>query len=440
MDSQVLQYTAEIRMVDEYDIVVFGGGPTGCTAAIQAGREGARVALVEKNGMLGGTTTVASVNFPGLFHTRLGRQIIRGIGWEMIEETEARGGARLQDFSIPYEPKQHPKHHIWLNRFIYATVLDDFCLAAGVQLRLHEMPVDIRIDKESGKHIVVLAGKSGLSAVRAGKLIDATGDANVAGMMGYATEQEEHVQPGTLIYHMTGYELGQVDKAELRRLAGEALAAGTLLGTDFCNPREEPPFWRELEGAGGNRNHIAGIDGSTSEGKTQAELKGRAALLRAYKFLRTVPGCENLEIDYVASECGIRETKRVVGERRISGLQYKTGFRWPDAVCYSYYPIDIHQHDNNSIDIRPLEDGIVASVPYGALIPQGSDHLLTAGRCISGDSEAHSAYRVQASSMATGQAAGAAAALAVRQGISVREVDIGELREMLVKHGAIVPD
>jgi hypothetical protein len=438
MASEHYEYTAGLRVEAEYDVIVFGGGPAGCTAAIQAGREGARVALVEKNGILGGTTVVASVNFPGLFHTRLGRHVIRGIGWEIIEVTAARGGAKLQDFAIPYKPRNHPQHHIWVNRFVYATVLDDLCVAAGVSLRLHEMPVAVHFDGTS--HIVILAGKTGLYAVKASKLVDATGDANVAMLMGCAVEQEQHLQPGTLIYRIAGYDLAQVDKTALRQLHDEALAAGTLQTTDYCNPGvEEPPFWRELQGGGGNRNHITGIDGTSSQSKTAAELKARAALLRAYRLLRQVPGCEELIVEDVANECGIRETKRVVGEQRVTGDAYKSGYVWPDAVCYSYYPIDIHRHDDNTIDIRPLEDGIVATIPYGALVPAGSDHLLVAGRCISGDTEAHSAYRVQASCMATGQVAGAAAAIAARNGISVRDVSLDALREMLVKYNAIVP-
>ncbi|MCQ6560745.1 FAD-dependent oxidoreductase [Paenibacillus mendelii] len=433
-----IEYKAVLDVEAEYDVIVFGGGAAGCAAAIQAAREGARTALIEKNGILGGTTVVASVNFPGLFHTRLGRQVIAGIGWEIIEATVARGGAVLPDFSIPYKPKHHPQHHILVNRFIYSTVLDDLCLEAGVQLRFHEMPVHVRQDADGV--IVVVAGKSGPEALRAKVVVDATGDANVAEMMAYPLEQSTSRQPGTLIYHLTGYDLNHVTPSVLQALYDEALAAGDVLVTDHSHAdREHPPFWRELRSGGGNHHHITGIDGSTSRTKTEAELKARAALMRAYRFLRTVPGCENLSVDYVASECGIRDTKRIVGQTRITGEAYKTGYVWNDAVCYSYYPIDIHQHNGNAIDIRPLEDGVVATIPYGALIPQGSDRLIMAGRSISGDDEANSAYRVQASCSATGQVAGVAAVMAAKMNIPVGHVDIDVLREKLEANGAIVP-
>ena len=104
----------------------------------------------------------------------------------------------------------------------------------------------------------------------------------------------------------------------------------------------------------------------------------------------------------------MRETWRIAGEREVTAASYTSGFVWPDAIGYSFYPIDIHQPDSIEIDIRPLARGVVATIPYGALVPAGSDHLLVAGRSIAGDQAANSAYRVQATCMATGQAAGAA--------------------------------
>ena len=97
-----------------------------------------------------------------------------------------------------------------------------------------------------------------------------------------------------------------------------------------------------------------------------------------------------------------------MGQTEVTVERYASGYVWEDAICYSFYPIDVHQPDSMAIDIRPLARGVVPTIPYGALIPAGSDRLLVAGRCIAGDQEANSAYRVQATCMATGQAAGAA--------------------------------
>lgn len=415
------------------DVLVAGGGPAGVVAAIQAARLGARTMLVEKCGTLGGTTTVAAVDFPGLFHA-WGRQVIAGIGWELIEETVRRGGATLPDFSAA--PQRHWEQQVRVNRFVYANVLDDLCVAAGVDLRLHALPAAVQV--VDGLPHVVLAGKEGLTVVPARRLVDATGDANLAGLLGLPREKGEVLQPGTLVYELAGYEADAVDREALAKYYAEALAAGQIRPTD--HRPGNPPLWSELRSHGGSAMHVVGIDASDSPGRTHAELEGRRALERIRRLLRRVPGCERLHVSFVAHECGIRETWRIVGEAHVDVRSYVTGRVWPDAVCYSYYPIDVHRHNDNTIDTRQLQPGIVPTIPYGAQVPRGSRHLLAAGRCLSGDVEASSAYRVQASCMATGQVAGAAAALAAREDVAVGAVELRQLRTVLREHRAIVPE
>ncbi|QNK57004.1 FAD-dependent oxidoreductase [Paenibacillus sp. PAMC21692] len=429
-----VSFRRDLAVTDEYDVLVVGGGSAGCMAAIQAGRSGARTVLIEKNGILGGTTVVSAVNFPGLFHA-WGKQVIKGIGWEVLEEAARRGGAVMPDFDTPYENHRHWEHQILVNKFVYSAILDEFCVKAGVTLRFHEMPADAYLEDDR-VHLVV-AGKSGLSILRAKTVIDATGDANMAGLMGYERERGEHLQPGTLIYEIGGYRLEDVDQERLAELYNMELAAGRILHTDHLPGAV--PFMKELRSRGGNCMHITNIDGADSVSRSTAELKGRASLMRIYEFLRKVPGCEGVQVNFVANECGIRETWRVVGEQRVTLSEYTSGYHWPDAVCHSFYPIDIHRHGDNTTDIRPLRPGVFPTIPMGALIPRGSDRLLVAGRCISGDTEASSAYRVQATCMATGQAAGAAAALAAAQGISVRQVNLDDTLELLGHQGAILP-
>jgi hypothetical protein len=425
----------ELAAEQEYDVMVFGGGAAGCAAAIQAARLGAKVALVEKNGVLGGTATVAAVNFPGLFHV-WPRQVIAGVGWEIIEETVRRGGATLPDLSGPYPANKHYLHQVRVNRFIYSKVLDDLCLEAGVELKLHAMPVQIAEGDGLWRH-VVLAGLSGPAVCRARKLVDATGDANVAGMMGYARERGDVLQPGTLVYELDGYRIEDISKERLLEEYHLAREAGEVLLTDHVPG--EVPYWHELTARGGSCMHVTRIDGSTSAGRTLAELKARDSLWRSCRLWRRVPGCEGLFVRFAAMECGIRETFRIAGEKQVTLEVYTSGRIWPDAVCYSYYPIDIHSDKDSTIDKRYLAEGIIPTIPYGALIPRGSDHLLAAGRCISGDREASSAYRVQATCMATGQAAGAAAALAAARNLSVRQVPIEELQDTLRRHKAVLP-
>ena len=140
----------------------------------------------------------------------------------------------------------------------------------------------------------------------------------------------------------------------------------------------------------------------------------------------------------MSPEVGVRETYRVRGEYLITHRDYTSGKRWKDSVCHAFYPIDLHRQATG-VQTAHLEEGVVATVPLRALLPKGSRNLLVAGRCISSDQRANSALRVQATCMATGQAAGAAAALAAQHGISPAEVLVEEVKALLMSHGAIVP-
>lgn len=417
--------------VKEYDVVVVGGGAAGVTAAIQAARLGAKTALIEKNGTLGGTTTVGAVNFPGLFHA-WGKQVIAGIGWEAVVRTAELEGLKLPDFSVV--PERHWQHQIRINRFLFAAVLDELCTAAGVDLRLHEIAAAAE-QTQTGIRLAA-AGKEGLSVLHASKVVDATGDADVCGLLGFERLQSEHKQPGTLINEIDGYNIEDIDPQKLKQLYEAALAKGDIRITD--HPASDTPFYHDLKG-GAISMHVPGVNGGTSSERTAAELEARQTLLRIYRFLRTVPGCERLRVRFAANECGIRETWRMNGEATISEDAYLNGYAWPDAVCYSYYPIDLHHPSSNTIIKKYPAEQVVATIPYRALIPVRSEHLLVAGRCISGDQMANSAYRVQATCMATGQAAGAAAALAAKSSLKVKELAYQELAECLRQHGAIVP-
>lgn len=183
--------------------------------------------------------------------------------------------------------------------------------------------------------------------------------------------------------------------------------------------------------------HVTDVDASTSGGKTAAEVKARRQLAALIDFLKTIPGLENTYVSRFAQECGIRETFRIAGEKTVTKEDYLNGTVYDDAVCFAFYPVDLHVPDG--IKQIFLRENIVPTIPYGALIPKGSKRLLAAGRCLSADTQANSACRVQAVCMATGQAAGVAAALAARLNISVNEISIERLRSGLKSIGAIVP-
>lgn len=410
------------------DVLVVGGGTAGAIAAIQAGRLGARTILVEAGSQLGGTTTTAGVDYPGLFHAWT-KQIISGIGWELVTRTVELNGDALPDFSRQ-TAQQHSRHQVRICGPLYAALAEEACVNAGVRLRYYECP--LAIEAAAGGWTVRLAGKGTQVEVAAKQVVDCTGNAAVVGMAGLPRRREKDTQPGTLMYHLTGYDRAGVDLPALEARAREAVQAGRLRPTDTNSGM------RGFLGSGGSNDmHILGADSSTSELHTDANLRGRQSLLRVMRFLKAQPGFEKLRIDRLQPETGIRETFRIVGETTVTEEDYRTGRVFADAIAYAFYPIDLH--DERGVRPEPLKEGVVPTIPLGALIPRSSRNLMVAGRCLSSDRLANSALRVQAPCMAMGQAAGVTAALAARRSTTPLDVPLADIRRTLAEHGAIVP-
>ena len=418
-------------MADTYDVVVLGGSTAGAIAAIQAGRAGARTLLVEKEGVLGGTMITAAVNAPASFHA-WERQVIGGIGWELVCRTREASGAPAPD-PAKASP-QAGSYHIPIDRAIYAALADEAVAASGAELLLHTMLAAARYEDDAWT--LALCCKEGLRDVRAKVLVDCTGDANAVTIAGFEVVRPDVLQPATLVIHAGGYDAEALDYGAIQAAFDEAVAAGEMKPSDPGWSKGDISFF--LRSYGGNRVHVPGVDGRTSAGKTRAEIEGRRAMLRLVRFCRRQPGLEGFGITFFATECGIRETVVIKGLKTIAAADYEAGRVWEDSLCYSHYSIDIHRETD--VFHRYLSRDRTPTIPLGAMVPAGSRGLLVAGRCISGDREAHSSYRVEATCMATGQAAGAAAALAARLGVDPADLPMRELRALLREHGAIVPE
>jgi len=414
------------------DVLVVGGGSAGICAAVASGRSGAKTVLVEAMGQVGGNTTTGGVNFPGLFHA-WGRQVVAGVGWELVTNTVALAGGALPDFSQP-TGKQHWKHQVVVNIPLFVALAEQMLVDAGVAIQYHAAPLRVESVSNGGWRVSV-AAVSDTRTITCRQLVDCTGDGAVAGLLGFERLREEERQPGSFAYTLRpNADLSKLDAKALQARFDAAVRAGALQKSD-CR-WGVMPFLR----AGGNvGNYVEGADSSDADARTDASLRGRASMLRMYKWLRTVPGLEKVELTDMAPEVGYRETYRVRGETLVTGDDYVSGRRWEDAVCYAFYPVDMH---NQQTGVRPahLKEGVVPSVPLRALIPKGSRNLLVAGRCLSSDRMANSGLRVQAACMAMGQAAGTAAALAARCGTTPGALPFSELRTALQAQGAIVPE
>jgi len=412
----------------DVDVLVVGGGTAGVVAAVQAGRMGAKTLLVERNSQLGGTMTTGGVNFPGLFHA-WGKQLIAGIGWELVTKTVAMEGGRLPDFSVV--PKHHPAHQVTLNAPLYALLAEQACVDAGVAMAYYQYPNKV-IETENGWQVEI-AGQGVNYQVRCRQIIDCTGNATLVGMAGFERMRGETRQPGTMVTTYKGFNHNVIKKNSdlVRQKYKEWIKAGKLKKGDTWSGN---PF--QALNRSGNNNHIFGADSSTAATQTQANLDGRKCVMRILTFLRSLPGGERTTIDKMMTEAAIRETYRIKGETVVTVDDYTNGRTFDDAVCYSFYPIDLH--DAHGVKPKKLTPGTYPTIPRSALIPKGSKNMMVAGRCLSSDRLANSAARVQASCMAMGQATGVIAALAAKQNTTPSQVALSDIHSALAKHDAVV--
>lgn len=434
-----MEYLKQISVRDDADVVVCGGGVAGFTAAVSAGRLGMRTVLIEKHTVLGGILTAGGNSDIALFYAG-DRQIIAGIGWEFVTRLAEKHMAEIPEFSweIP-----HSRQGVAVNIPAAACLMDRMCAEAGVTLLLDAQVVDAAVSLRDGRRTVdhlIVATKEGLIGVKGGMYVDATGDGDVCALAGAAYEignaDKNELQPGTLRFFPRGYDKEKIDRAQVQAAYEAGLAAGEIRREDFWNGSPYSMFMDD----GNNTNHIL-IDSTDHESRVQAELAGRVSLMRITDWARgRVCGAENFFIDTAATEVAPRESRRIIGEMRITVEQYMSGEVYADAVAYSFYPIDLHKSGEKTLDKVYLDRSVVPTIPLRAMIPKGYANILTAGRCISGDRRSNSAYRVKASCMAMGEAAGTACAVAVRSHCDMHSVDVEEVRRILKEHGAIVPD
>lgn len=385
--AQTLPDAAQPAVTNEVDVLVVGGGTAGHVAAIQAGRAGARTMIVERNSQLGGTTTTGGVAFPGLFDA-WGKQVIAGIGWELVRESVELDGGELPNFAKV--PQRHWQNQVYTNQFLYALLAEEKCAEAGVDIAYYEFPQAVTQTDDGWQVDCVGFGTS--RRVLCQQIIDCTGGAEVVGMLGFPRLREEERQPGSFLYKL-----------------GSATEPG----------REQL-----------HRLYVHGADSTNSRTATEANLAGRKSILAKVR-------AEGKRLMHMQPETGFRESYRIEGETLVTVNDYTSGRVFDDAISYAFYPVDLHT--KTGVRPKPLKPGKVPTIPLGALIPKGSRNLMVAGRCVSSDRLANSGLRVQASCMGMGQAAGAAAALAVQGGTTPREVPLSDIHALLREHGQIIP-
>ena len=436
---KMLSFNVEAPVAGNYDVVVCGGGPAGFIAAIAAARSGARTALVEQYGFLGGMAT-AGIVAPLSVFTYNGKKVIGGIPWEFCERLQEMGGGLIEKplGNVAFEPE------------LYKLCCQRMVLEAGVDLYMHSY---LSGCKCSDGHIeaIFIDNKNGTEALEGRVFIDCTGDADLAWHANVPMQPDEGrpLQPLSTYFVLSGVDTStprmqvamhhnrQGVNCHCEEIRDELLAHREEWGIpEFGGPW----FCTTLQPGVVTVNMTrTAADATDNRDFTRAECELREQVFRMAAVLREhFPEFCNCYVSSVAVQAGVRETRRILGAHTITGEEYVNAFRYPDSISRGAHPIDIHVAHGASQNVTFLKTP--AYVPYRALYAPGFGNLLVAGRCISADKTAFASLRVQASCMGTGQAAGVAAALAASSGSAVSGIDISNLVERLIRFGACIDE
>lgn len=454
-------------MTDRYDVIVAGGGPAGTVAAIASARSGAKTALIERYGFLGGALTAAMVAPIMGFHAG-DTQVVRGIPQEIIERLQRLG---LSPGHVP-DPIDFcytvtPFDYEGLKR-----VLLELAVEAGVDVKLHTLLLgaDARDGAVQG---VRIWQKDGVKTAAAAVYVDASGDGDLCASAGASFDvgraKDGIPQPMTLMFRLAGVDWdavmahfaehdeelqhGQgvhdrIDIEWLRRLpirgfAGfKRLVAEARERGEWSVPRDRLLVFEGIRPGEAvvNTTRVTGVVGIKGQDMIRAELEGRRQAYEVVGFLkRRVPGFHDAFLVETPAQIGVRETRRVHGAYMLQQEDILGGVKFPDAVACGGYPIDLHDPVSMRLTAKRLPSGEYYTIPYRCLLPRGLSNVLTAGRCISATHEAFAAFRVSAIAMAIGQGAGTAAAMAAQSGRAPAGVDVDDLRSRLRRQGAFLP-
>ena len=439
----------------ECDVLVVGGGPAGIGAAVCAARHGANTILAERGGCLGGMATAGLVA-PFMSSTTPDGQtmLIRGFYEELVNRMEAQGGAihplkaQIGSFSA-----YRDKGHHGLTTFDYECLkrtTEEMCKEAGVELLYNALFV--RCDKHRGRITAAyFATKAGIWKIVANTYIDCTGDGDVACSAGAPYvygDGEGDIQATSLFFVVRNVDWKAMDAHDAAcRKAGDY--EGQFYMREILAAREagEFPMWRQkialfqnLDGtATVNMAQSDGVDGLDPKQVSDALTEGREQAAIVVKFLRKyVKGCENCELASTAEQLGVRETRRIVGEYTVTTEDAKNSVRYEDPVFCCANHMDIHRKGYVEYVARNTNDPYW--FPYRALLPKKVDNLLCAGRCAAAERPVMAAIRVIPPCFAMGQAAGTAAALALKAGVRPKDLNPTALVTTLREDGVYLPE
>lgn len=427
------------------DAVVVGGGAAGVAAAETLGRRGRSVLLLERYGFCGGNAvaglsgTICGLYFSTERHSNRPEQAVFGFAERFRQAmAEAGGLTPPQRYGRTWTHCHDP--------LVWREAADRFLTGAGVERLYHVLVTGVVMQDDSVAGVLV-ESKAGRAVALAKIVIDASGDADVVYRAGYGTTcgQDGTVQNPTMIFRLGNVDIERfvaswgsdtICSAEVTQALTAANASG---GYDL--PRAKiwvfpTPRPHELLV---NATRLVGRDGRELYpgdpcDLTEAELVGRHQVREYARFLRDhVPGCEASFVNDTGVQAGIRQSRSIVGVKRLTNDDVVARRKRADGVVRSPWPIELHSGERPKLEW--LDDDYY-EVPYGALLPAVGENLIVAGRCLSAEHEALASARVTAQCFGYGHAAGMASSLALERGATPRVLEGGEIRAALNEDGA----
>lgn len=414
------------QIPDEFDVIVVGGGLAGTFAAVAAAREGKKVLLLEKHNCLGGMATCGLI-FPfmkddeGESH----RPANAGLYGQMKRELYEMGE------SVSPTSRQYKEEFM-------KVLLDRMVRKAGVKVLFRSQMYDVERDGDTIRSVTV-ATVSGNITVRGKIFIDASGDADLCAFAGLPFEQGREsdglCQPMTLCFRLANVDWSKYDAAAANELYRKMQLTG-----EIKNPREDLLLFRyPVENIlHANTTRVFGKNPVDVEDLTETDMELREQMIEMYHFLKEhIPGMEHCELISSALDGEVRESRRIVGRKRIEAEDLLNTVKFEDSIARGTYCIDIHNPSGSGTVLKHIPNNDYYTIPYGALLPEGMKNLIDVGRSISTSHEALSAVRIMPITSCMGEAAGIAAAMALDAGCGVADVDMTALRGKIVAYGGL---
>ena len=430
------EQAAKMPVADDVDVLVVGGGPAGVGAAFAAARSGARTLIVEQFNCLGGVATAGGHGHICLYSAWSdATRVVGGVPYEMAVRVSQAGFGVHTTGSVDFEVEG------------MKLVLEQMAEECGCRLLYHTFFCEAVV--EEGRVIgAVIQNKGGRQVIRAKRIVDCTGDGDVAASAGCAFKQGDEetglCQPVTLMFTIGGVDWIRVrpwwTDWQMKHVWAEAQKNGDM------RPFQSAimGFWytpTRPDQAGINFTHITHVDTTRAEDLTRATIEGRKQAYESIAvFRKYVPGMERCYMISTPNTVGLRESRRIVGEHVLTRGEVVAQSVFEDAIGYGSFFIDIHNTKGAGMDTKAWrpDKGFKYQIPYRILVPKGVDNLLVAGRCASCDHEALGSLRVMPQCGVMGEAAGTAAFLSLRAEVTPRALDAGELRAQLRRQGCIL--